>query len=446
MQRSSWLRRTTALVAVLGLAATACGGGEPEAEDTETQTETETSTETETEATETETPTQAAVNVERPERDEVLDYGYVLPETGPLAFLSAPQIAGTQLAIEDINAAGGVNDNDVTLATGDAAGQAAAARQVVASHINAGADVIIGAAASGVTQEIIQITHDNEIVHCSGSTTSPSFSDQENNDYFFRTVPPDQAVSPIIVQRVLSDGYTNVAVVGRADDYGELLTELIIDGLESQGATVPVQETYDPNTTDFSSLVSEIQGSGAQAVVVIGFAEAATLIRQLIEAGFPADGIYGGDGLFGPTLTEQVGVPIDGMTVIGASGGQEFNDRLNQAMAEDQQGNLIYGAQFYDCVIVAALASIAADSTDPAQFDAEVQAVTKDGTECSTFADCKELLNNGEDIDYQGTSGPVNLEGPDPSFGRYAIAVFQEDGSLEIVDSQDVDLGEVSSG
>ncbi len=69
----------------------------------------------------------------------------------------------------------------MTLTTGDEAGDAAVARDTAARLINDGVDAIIGAASSGMSQEFIQTLNDNEIVQCSGSNTSPAFTDQDNN-------------------------------------------------------------------------------------------------------------------------------------------------------------------------------------------------------------------------------------------------------------------------
>jgi ABC-type branched-subunit amino acid transport system substrate-binding protein len=446
MQRSLWMRRVAALSAA-ALLATACGGGE-ETEPIAEEPVDEAPADDETEETpEGEGEGEDEVAVERPERDEVLDIGYILPETGPLAFLGPPQIEGVRLAIEQINEAGGVNGQDVNLIPGDEAGDAAIVRQTAADHINQGVDAVVGAAASGMSQEIIQLLADNEIAQCSASNTSPSFSDQANNEFYYRTVPPDQAVAPIIVRTVLGDGYSAPAVVARADDYGNALKDLVVAGFEEQGVEVVVNESYDPNTSDFSSLVSSINSAGADSVVVIGFGEAATLFRQLIEGGFDGSQLYGGDGVFGPTLATQVNESepgfIEGLKVIGAAGGQEFNDQLNAQLDEENQGNLIYGGQSYDCAIITALAAISAGSVDPVDFIAEVPNVTKEGTECTEFAECKELLEAGEDIDYNGASGPLAIEGTDPTVGRYAIGQFQADGSLDIVGSEDIDLAEI---
>ncbi|MFW6009962.1 MAG: ABC transporter substrate-binding protein [Actinomycetota bacterium] len=451
MKRSLWVRQL-ALISALALVLAACGDGD-DAED-DTGDDVEETDDAEDEGDDEEDAEEDAAEedddgededdeaaVDRPDRDDVLDLGYLLPETGDLSTLGVPQIEAVQLAVEDINAAGGVLGSEVTLETGDEAGEGPVAREETARLINAGVDAIVGAAASGMSQEVIDLTHDNEIVQCSASNTSPSFSDQENNAFYFRTVPPDEAVSPIIANEVIGDGYTNVAVLVRADDYGEALGELVVEELEGS-VDVAVNDSYNPEDPDFASLVTEVSNAGADAVVVVGFDEAIDLFRQLIEGGVGPDGLYGGDGLFGPHLLEGVGTDIEGLKVIGASGGADFNERLNEAMPEEEAGNVIYGGQAYDCTVVTALAAIAADSADPAEFNDHVADVTSGGTECTSFEECAGLLEDGEDIDYQGASGPLEIERPDPTFGRYAVGEFTAD-SLEIVGDQDVDLGEL---
>ena len=70
---------------------------------------------------------------------------------------------------------------------------------------------------------------------------------------------------------------------------------------------------------------------------------------------------------------------IDDMKVIGAAGGEQpWFDRLNPALPEDEQGNLIYGAQAYDCVITMALAAEAAGTPSPTQQDA-IDVTPRDG-------------------------------------------------------------------
>jgi ABC-type branched-subunit amino acid transport system substrate-binding protein len=453
MHRSLWLRRVAAATA-LALAITACGGDEePEApaddaveEPADDATEEEPADDAEEEPADDATAEDDGGEeeaVEAPERDEVLDLAYILPETGPLAFLGPPQIEAVNMAVEDINAAGGVLGSDVNLATGDEAGDATIVRQSATTAINDGADAIIGAASSGMSQEFIQLTADNSIVQCSASNTAPDFTEQENNAFYFRTVPPDAAVAPIIANTVVGDGYSSPAILARADDYGTGLRTLVEEGLTEQGVTPVVSEDYDPESDDFSALVSEVTAAGADSAVVIGFDEAGGLYGDLIEAGLGPVGLYGGDGVFGPALADLVGTDITGLKVIGAAGDAEFNDRLSERLGEEEAGNLIYGGQAYDCAIVIALAAAVSESADPAVFNDSIEAVTNGSTECTSFEECIGIIDGGDtDIDYVGASGPLDLTRPDPTVGRYAIGEFTAEG-LEIVGDEDVNLADV---
>ncbi|CAN5798829.1 hypothetical protein BH24ACT3_BH24ACT3_06490 [soil metagenome] len=372
--------------------------------------------------------------------------GRVMPESGPLGFLGPPQIEGVNLAIEDINDAGGVLGEDVTLLEGDEGADAAAARENVTRLINEGAQVILGAAGSGSSQEFIGQLSDQEIPQCSASNTSTSFTDQENADFYFRTVPGDNAVAPIIANTVAEDGAANVAIVARADDYGQALAPLVQSELTNIGVTAEDPILYDPEAASFDTEVSQITGADPDAVVLIAFDEGGQIVQGLLEGGITPDQIYGADGVFGPAFKEQVDPDdpnvIDGMKVIGAAGGEEFNERLSE---EVDEGNLIYGGQAYDCAIIMALAAEAAGSTDGQDIIDASSDVTRGGTKCETFEECKALLEEGEDIDYDGASGTIELDDVgDPTTARYAVGQFV-DGAIEIIDSQDVDLAEVPS-
>jgi branched-chain amino acid transport system substrate-binding protein len=416
--RKRLLFRLLAMLAVFGLVAAACGDDD-DAEDGSSE-----------EGTEEETDGEDA---------EGLVIGQIGPETGGLAFLGPPQFEGFALAIEDINAAGGVLGADVTTVVGDEAGDAGRVREAANRLLGEGADAIVGAASSGMSQEIIQILSDEEIAQCSPSNTSPAFSDQENADFYYRTVPPDEAVAPIIADEIIADGHQRVAIAARADDYGNALGELIGSALEEAGAEVEVV-TFDIEAPNFDDVVLSIGNYGPDAVVLVTFDEGAEIITRALEAGITADVMYGGDGIFFPGLAELVDPSnpnvVDGMKLIGASGGTDFNERLT----ERTEGNLIYGGQSYDCAIIIALAAEVAGSTDASDFASEISGVTRDGTVCTTFEECKGLIEEGEDIDYDGVSGPLDLDDVgDPTFGRYAIAQFQE-GELVPLRDQDVDL------
>ncbi len=369
-----------------------------------------------------------------------LKLGAVLPETGALGPLGAPMIEAVKLAVDDINAAGG----NITLTMADSGTNPDTATEAVGRLLGEGNNVIVGAAASGITQAFIQTLYDEKIPQCSPSATSPSFNDQENAGYFFRTVPPDEAVAPIIADEVVNDGGSRVAIVARADDYGNALATLVASALTELGAESRTI-LYDPAASTFDAEVAAVSSYGPDAVVNIGFFfDGTSIIRGLIETDISADIQYGSDGLFLPTLWDAIDPEdnsvLNGMKVIGASGGKEFNDRLTAIT----QGNLIYGGQAYDCVVLLALAAQSAGGTDGAAIMAAIDGLTTGGVECSSYAECATLIAAGEDVDYTGVSGPLNLArgGDDasmgsrnPTVGTYAVARF-EDGALVTERSQ----------
>lgn len=454
MQRSTWLRHT-ALAAVLALAVTACGGDDPAEEATTpdaTSTDTAAETETEAEPTATGTATEAAPVEITGRGDGTLTIGRVLPETGFLDYLGAPMIAGVQLAIDDINAAGGVLGQEVTLIEEDSGTDPTVAVPNTNSALAEGADVIVGAAASGVTQQILDTLNQNTVYQCSPSATSPSFVEQENASHFFRTVPPDNAVGPVIAEEIVADGNGgNVVIAARSDDYGVGLAEVVAEELTNLGATVanngePI--TYTDEEQTFDTQAQQIVDAQPTAVLFISFKEAGTLINRVLELGggsITPEIFYGADGIFSSQLPNLVNPDepgiIDGMKVIGASGSTEFNERL----AEQGVNDFIYGGQAYDCTMLLALWAAASGTDDTTQWDPQVLLdLTSGGTECSGFEECAGLIEAGEDVDYQGASGPVTLEGAtnlgNPVVSTYSIAQFVDGGTLESVDSQEVEL------
>ena len=116
----------------------------------------------------------AACGDDDDESSDSLVIGAVLPETGALGYLGPPQIEGAALAAADLEAAGA----DVTVISGDSGTDGAVAQETVDRLLGEGANAIVGAAASGVSQDIIQGLFDAKIPQCSASNTSPAFTSE----------------------------------------------------------------------------------------------------------------------------------------------------------------------------------------------------------------------------------------------------------------------------
>ena len=367
--------------------------------------------------------------------DVTLHIGAVLPETGGLSNLGRPMIAGVRLAEADIKAAGG----DIQVTYADSATSPETAPEAVNRLLSAGVHAIVGAGASGVSQSFIQALFDEKIPQCSPSNTSPSFSTQENAAYYFRTVPPDTAIAPILADLVVGDGHTRISLVARADDWGQSLLRELEKELEQVGAEYD-SILYDPAAISFDAEVAAVESYGPDAVINITFNEGVALIRHLLEAGYGPERQYLTNGLIDPGLANQVDPSnpnvIDGMRLLEPGADLEFNKRLEAQTG----GEIAYGAAAYDCTIILALAAQIAGSTDGDALLDAVGKVTDGGTECTSYAQCSDLIREGEDIDYVGVSGPLNLdEVGDPTVATYIITTYTN-GEFDRLRVAEVDL------
>jgi branched-chain amino acid transport system substrate-binding protein len=375
--------------------------------------------------------------------DGTLRLGYVLPQTGQLAFLGPPQIQAAGYAVSQINEAGGVLGQPIPeLVAGDESDQAAVAQQSADRVLAAGVDAIIGAAASGQSLAIIDRVTGSRVVQCSGSNTAPNFTDYDDGGFYVRTAPSDALQGPVLAETIIGDGFSNVAIVARADDYGAGLSQATASALEEAGATVALNQTYDPNSQNFDAIVGQITGAQPDAVVVIAFEEGTQILQGLVESGFGpgAVGVYGADGLRSEELPSLVS-PGDPSVLAGMKGtapASADNPRFLEglrAFAPDLTETQ-FAPQVYDCVNIIALAAEVAGTDDPAVFKDEIVGVTRDGTKCGSFAECRQLVADGQDIDYDGASGPLEfVPAGEPGTASIEVYTFNGQGALETVDT-----------
>lgn len=377
--------------------------------------------------------------------DGQLTIGYVLPQTGDLAAIVDALVQPLELGVEEIEAAGG----SVVLVPSDSGTNPDIASTSVDLLLNENVDAIIGAAASGVSTSIVDKIATSGIVQCSGSNTAASLSTIDDDGFYFRTAPSDNLQGPALADVITDDGASNVAIVYRNDEYGAGFNDVLAEGLDANGVSVGAQVAYDPEgAASFDAEVSQVADAGVDAVAIITFGEGAQLLQAMIEAGAgPSDiPIYVADG-FRDTVGAADVDPDDPAVLEGIrgtapsasppNGEATFLDRF-QAFAPDTP--TIFSAHYFDCLNVLALASAVAGSDDPAVFVEEINGVTSGGTTCSTYAECLELIEDGEDIDYDGASGPLEFtDAGEPSNAVYDV--FEYDGAGESVTESQVEVG-----
>ena len=240
--------------------------------------------------------------------DGVLKIGTLLPETGSLAFLGPPEIAGVELAVADINAAGGALGVPVEVTLSDSGDTSTdIANQSVDRLLGESVDGIVGAASSGVTLTVIDKVVNAGVVMFSPANTSKALSTYDDKGLYFRTAPSDILQGQVLGEVIVDDGHTTVGILALDDPYGTGLAEDLTAALEESGVEVVATEIYDPAAQTFDTEVGEMVSADPEAIVVIGFEESSRILTTLIEQGVgPSDkGVYGVDGNMGNALGES---------------------------------------------------------------------------------------------------------------------------------------------
>jgi ABC-type branched-subunit amino acid transport system substrate-binding protein len=367
--------------------------------------------------------------------DGALTIGGLLPQTGDLSFLGPPEEAGAALAVTEINSAGGVLGQPVTYLPGDSGdADPDVANPTVDAHLSANADVILGAASSGISLNVIDKITGACKIHFSPANTSPQFTDYDDDDLYFRTAPSDILQGQVLADLMVADGVSNAALLARQDSYGEGLLEFTKAPFEEQGGEVVLDQVYDPEAQSFEAEVDAVVSEDPEALVLIGFDESGRILNSLFEQGFTPDQkqIYLVDGNIGNALGEDFAEPGVLAGIKGTLPAAELTDDFRQRLlgVDPALVDFSYGPETYDAVIITALATVAAGTDDPAAVAAQINGVTRDGTACESYADCVALLDSGEDIDYNGPSGPQEFSQPgEPTAASFAILSYAQDSN-----------------
>jgi ABC-type branched-subunit amino acid transport system substrate-binding protein len=428
MLRHSRLAQFTIVAAAATLALSSCGGDDNSG-----------SSGTPTSGTETSdtTPTSSAP---APTGDGKLVVGALLPQTGSLAYLGPPQFAGVELAIKDINAAGGVLGQQVSEKTADEGdGTPEIASGSTDKLLNQNADVIIGAAASTITLSVIDKIIGAGVVEISGSNTTAALDTYDDKGLYFRTAPSDLLQGAVLGNLVVSDGFKNVAILARQDSYGEGLADQTAKTIEEQGGTVAIKTLYGAEATNYTAEVNKVAAAKPDAVILISFEEGKKILPVLISKGVGPQDVqtYLVDG-----DTADYSKDFPAGTLKGTKGtipvspdiATSFNNRLKTI--DPKLTDFSYGAQVYDATTMAALAATAAGDDSGEAIASKMIEVSSGGTKCTSYKECVALLGQGEDIDYDGISGPCDLnESGSVNKATIGIQLYGQDNTFKQIDS-----------
>ena len=417
-------RKALALIAILALVAAACGGSDGGSDDAVVEVET-----TEAPAT-TEAPTTTAAPA--PAGDPLI-LASLMPLSGDLASLGPGIALGAALAVEQINAAGGINGQPVQLIEGDSGCDGAVALTSLNDVIAQGAQGVMGAACSGTSLAILDTAIAAEVVMVSPSNTSPQFTKIDKKGFYARTAPSDLLQGDVLASLLVEDGVQTVSIISRADSYGRGLAEATAAAFEAAGGTVKTIVYHATDATEFTSEVTAVGKGAPDAIVGILFPETGCgVLQPAFEQGLLDTPWYMTDGVKDAGLASLcgLGTALDGFkgTAPGSAAG-EAKDAFEAAYAgvsADGSPTFIFAPQAYDAVMLMAISAAANGVTGP-EIASGLVAASSGGEKCIGVAYIA-LAADGVDVDYVGASGEIELNAVgDPTAATYDIWTTEGD-------------------
>ncbi|WP_099239091.1 ABC transporter substrate-binding protein [Synechococcus sp. BDU 130192] len=384
---------------------------------------------------------------------EGLKLGSLTPTTGDLSSIGQNMPIAVELAVETINACGGVNEQPVTLIQEDSqtdptAGGAAMTKLAEVDRV-AG---VVGAFASSVSSAAVDVAVRNQVMLVSPGSTSPVFTERAANGdfdgYWARTAPPDSYQAPALAVLAQKQGFERVSTVVINNDYGVGFEQEFIKAFENLGGTIVNKDNpvrYDPKAATLDSEAAAAFAGEPDAVLGVLYAETGSLLLKAAYEQGLSEGITVllTDGVYSEDFTQQVGTTAAGQSIIaGALGTVPGADgpalEAFTALWREKTGKEVtaYVPHSWDAAIAMMLAAEAADVNTGEGIKNNLRAVTSgDGQEVSDPCEAIALVREGQAINYQGASGNVDFDENGDVAGNYDVWTVNEDASLSVIDT-----------
>ncbi len=287
--------------------------------------------------------------------------GWIGPLSGEYASYGRMVKAGTEIAVDEVNARGGIGGRKLAVIYEDdqlepKKGVAAFEKLVSVNSV----PVVIQAAGSNVMLAEAPLAEKEKIVLISPTCTSPEITDA--GDYVFRIAPSDTYQGKVIADIVRNKlACRSVAILHVNNDYGLGLKTVFAEELRRLGGAVVLDEGFDPSSRDFRTVLAKIRAAKPDALLLSTlYQEAALILKQAAELGVTARFI-GGDGCFAPELVDRAGSAAEGMLVVNMHWDPASADPVVSRFVQefvDRHGKKpeVYGALGYDCMMIVASA------------------------------------------------------------------------------------------
>ena len=308
--------------------------------------------------------------------DEPYRIGVMESLTGPGETYGTVANQAKQLAVEEINAAGGVNGRMIELIVEDS--KCSAQDAITAYNKLTDVDevkIILGTSCSGAMLGAAPLAEEDGTILFSGLATNPDIATA--GDYIFRTSMSDAQLGVDTGNLLWADGIRNLATITESTDYAEGVRRTSVAQFEKRGGTVVAEERYASDVTDFRTQLTKLTNANPDAIHLAAQSEFAggTIVKQARELGYDGP-IYSEVVPIGATALEIAGDAANGLIAVTADL-DPANNKAQEVLANFREK--------YDYVT---LAWYLGSAYDDVYITAECLKQTEDDQDADGFRDC----------------------------------------------------------
>ncbi|MTH95797.1 ABC transporter substrate-binding protein [Roseibium sp. RKSG952] len=350
--------------------------------------------------------------------------------SGPIAAMAPAMIDAAQLAIDEVNAQGGILDGEKLVGVvGDSACNPQGGTDAATKAVNIeGVSAIVGPHCSGaVLAAAGSVTVPAGIVMVTPSGTSPEITGLDDKGLVFRTVPSDDYQGRALARTLHEQGYDSVAVAYVNNDYGTGLANSFKDEFEAKGGKIAGFAGHEDGKASYRSNLADLASGGADTLVIFDYGDGTglTILRQALENGF-FEQFVGGDGMKSDAVISELGAENLNTYFASSPVGEQSAalDTFNAAFSEaGGDPDAIFVNTSYDAAFMLALAIEKAGGDKAGVADALREISNGEGEPIlpGEWAKAKALIDEGKPIDYKGAAGDHNFDESGDVPGTYAL-------------------------
>ncbi len=380
-----------------------------------------------------------------------LKIGNLLPMTGTLDPFGRPSQRAAEVAAEEIRkaAAKAGARHTVTLKSLDYKSEPTTAIKFATALAEDGFTCLTGPFGSGHAARVgAQVSTPKRVLQITPSASAVQLTNVKDRGYLARVVPPDPLQVQALIEHMSRDLHgvkgKKVNIGAIESTYGKALTKAFEEQWRAKGGSVGEKATYRADATTVAPQGDQLAQGKPDAWVFFDFTDTYVRVAEELlqdkKSGWKPSKSFGTDSLANPRLPNVGSTVSDGLSGVAISApdkgkaAEAFDSAFKRTGGVNRQ---TFDAQEFDAVVLCYLAAVAAGTTSAQDMKDELPAITSPPGHKYTWLELDEAiraLENGTDIDYEGVSGPIDMnDAGDATAGVYDVYRYQK-GRLEVTD------------